>query len=74
MQHTSKLREAHRSKGPSGVEARDRVEMGASEETGRECQAEAELTSMRFLALKTSPISQMMISSLVLPSPSKWTC
>jgi hypothetical protein len=48
--------------------------MGASEETGRECQAEAELTSMRFLALKTSPISQMMISSLVLPSPSKWTC
>lgn len=32
------------------------------------------LTSMRFLALKTSAISYMIMSSLVLPSPSKCTC
>lgn len=32
------------------------------------------LTSMRFFALKTSAISYMIMSSLVLPSPSKCTC
>lgn len=43
----------------------------SSEVTGKVCHTENKLTSMRFLALKTSPISHMMMSSLVRSSPSK---
>lgn len=57
-----------------GKGAQRREEAGQShifrrERKGR--QAERILASIRFLALKTSPISYMMMSSLVLPSPSK---
>lgn len=47
---------------------------GVSRRDGKKATQRGILASIRFLALKTSLISYMMMSSLVLPSPSKCTC